>query len=129
MLRGLGPDLTAGGRRSEVACAIFYSEILGSKKEGARFAGGAEVEVGAAGEQSGAGGFAAAAGGAGRQRRGSGKKEPVPECPLRVGQMRPSLVSPLLGKHMAVGRRQGEGDNWCPLYASSHDEAVGLQRN
>jgi hypothetical protein len=66
MLRGLGPDLTAGGRRSEVACAIFYSEILGSKKEGARFAGGAEVEVGAAGEQSGAGGFAAAAGGAGR---------------------------------------------------------------
>lgn len=77
MLRGLGPDLTAGGRWSEVACAIFYSEILGSKKEGARFAGGVEVGVGAAGEQSGAGGFAAAAGGAGRQAEedeGSGKE-------------------------------------------------------
>jgi hypothetical protein len=55
------------------------------------------------------------AGQAGRQRRtrDQGRKEPVPECPLRVGQMRPSLVSPLLGKHMAVGRRQGEADNWC----------------
>ena len=67
------------------------------------------MEVGAAGEPSGAGGFAAAAGGAGRPRRtrDQGRKEPVPECPLRSGRRRPDASFTCLafaGKDTGGGR-------------------------
>ena len=72
------------------------------------------MEVGAAGEQSGAGGLAAAAGGAGRPRRtrDQGRKEPVPECPLRSGRRRPDASFTCLafaGQTHGSGKETGGG--------------------
>jgi hypothetical protein len=101
----------AGG--AEVACAIFYSEIWGVKKKLALLVEWRLVLLASGAEQSrGLCSCRRRGRQAGRTEGGGGGTGGA------SGRRRPDAFFTCLassGKHMAAGRRQREGDDWCSV--------------